>query len=195
MSLNTHIKILIRKKKTLLINSILIVAFTPSLHAEGLGRLFTTPKERAMLERMRNPLPKPPIQKEEPLLVVEHREFEPPKSEYSGEVIAQEELYPDLKPEIVVIPAPEIPNITVNGFVKRSGGRSTAWVNGINTNDGYFEPQHIKVNPHRVGRDHVHVEVDDINIGEVSLKVGQTLDPKSAKITDTYQVIGKANSQ
>jgi len=56
----------------------------------------------------------------------------------------------------------------------------------------YFEPQHIKVNPHRIGRDHVHVEVDDINIGDVSLKVGQTLDPEAARITDAYQkMLGK----
>ena len=181
--------------KVLVITAIFISFTAPTLQAEGLGRLFTTPKQRAMLEKLRLPQKeKPPVQTYEPIVVVDHSDYKPPKSIYTGEVITQETLYPE--PEIVIIPAPVIPKITVNGFVKRSGGRSTAWVNGINTNDGYFEPQHIKVNPHRVGRDHVHVEVDDINIGDVSMKVGQTLDPDAAKITDSYQkMLGKTNKQ
>ena len=193
-------------KQTLLINTLLIILFTPTLQAEGLGRLFTTQKQRALLERLRNPPAKPPAQIHEPIVTIDHSKFEPPKSKFTHEVKNQYDLNPDpelvvkqvseIEREIVIIPAPEIPNITINGFVKRSGGRSTAWVNGINTNDGYFEPQHIKVNPHRIGRDHVHVEVDDINIGDVSLKVGQTLDPKEPKITDSYQkMLGKINKR
>lgn len=192
----------IRNKCAILINIIILSLITPLTHAEGLGRLFTTPSQRALMEKLRNPPPKPPVQKYDPIVIVDHSKFEPPKPEYQHEVITQSELYPKSEPvvkqepekEIVVIPAPVIPKITVNGIVKRSGGRSTAWVNGINTNDGYFESQHIKVNPRRIGRDHVHVEVDDINIGDVSLKVGQSLDPKKAKISDSYQsLLGKSD--
>ncbi len=189
---------------TVMFLSTILISFTaPTLQAEGLGRLFTTPKERALLENLRIPKPKTTVQKYDPIVTVDHSKFVPPKSKYTHEVATQFDLYPETvkhEPEpvreIVIIPAPVIPKITVNGFVKRSGGRSTAWVNGINTNDGYFEPQHIKVNPHRIGRDHVHVEVDDINIGEVSLKVGQTLDPEAGKVTDSYQkMLGKPDAR
>ena len=190
-------------KNTQLIIALFTILFTSATCAEGLGRLFTTPEQRILLERLRQPAAKPPVQKYDPIVIVDHSKFEPPKSKYEHEVITQFELYPDPEPivkqveepkkEIVVIPAPEIPKITVNGIVKRSGGRSTAWVNGINTYDGYFDPQHIKVNPRRIGKDHVHVETEDINIGEVSLKVGQTLDPEKGKIVDTYQKMVKEN--
>lgn len=193
---------MIKKLTIILINVFLLTLIAPATQAQGLGRLFTTQKQRAMLEKLRNPPPKLPTQTYEPIVTVDHSAFVPPESKYQNELVNQYELYDDQKTaiekvaeparEIVIIPAPVIPKITVNGFVKRSGGRSTAWVNGINTNDGYFEPQHIKVNPHRIGRDHVHVEVDDINIGDVSLKVGQTLNPEAAKITDSYQkMLGK----
>ncbi len=176
-------------KQIILITALLIASFTPVTQAEGLGRLFTTPKERAMLEELRLPRPKTTVKKHKPTTVVD-----PDKLESLKKVITQPDPIKKQEPvkNIVIIPAPIIPKITVNGFVKRSGGRSTAWVNGINTNDGYFDPQHIKVNPHRIGRDHVHVEVDDINIGDVSMKVGQTLDPEVGKITDSYQkMLGK----
>ncbi|MFK8067346.1 MAG: hypothetical protein AB8D52_03795 [Gammaproteobacteria bacterium] len=190
----------IKYKRIFQINTLMLVLLAPQLQAEGLGRLFTTAGERATLERLRNPAPKQETTKQiyEPITIVDHSKFEPPQEKYKHEVVDQFQFQPEPKqiavktipepkPEIVIIPAPDIPNITVNGFVKRSGGRNTAWVNGMNTNDGYFEPQHIKVNPNRIGRDHVHVEVDDINIGDVSLKVGQTLDPKAEKISDSYQ--------
>lgn len=174
-----------------------------NLQAEGLGRLFTTPAQRALLEKLRYPPPAPPQVKHEPMVIIDHSDYQPPKPEFEHEVITQFELYPaddqesvkQPEPEVIVIQTPDIPTITVNGLVKRSGGRSTAWVNGINTNDGYFEPQYIKVNPKRIGRDHVHVEVENINIGDVSLKVGQSLDPKAAKITDSYQGLSGKTSQ
>ncbi len=189
---------MIKNKPSLLINLLMIILFAPSTFAEGLGRLFTTASERATLERLRHPAQKQQTTKQTytPITIVDHSKFEPPQEKFKHDVIDQFQFQPkpepiviktQKKPEIVTVSTPEIPKITVNGFVKRSGGRSTAWVNGINTNDGYFEPQHIKVNPNRIGRDHVHVEVDDINIGDVSLKVGQTLNPKAEKITDSYQ--------
>lgn len=198
---------MINKLSEILICTFLISLCVPQSQAEGLGRLFTTPQQRADLERLRKPTQRkiPIKQTYTPIKIIDHSKFEPPQERYQHKVVDQFQFEPTPKPiakqtiaapepEIIMIPAPEIPNITVNGFVKRSGGRSTAWVNGINTNDGYFEPQHIKVNPNRIGRDHVHVEVDDINIGDVSLKVGQTLIPKEQKITDSYQkMLGKPN--
>lgn len=189
---------LFKNKRSIFINALLITLFTPALQAEGLGRLFTTSEQRAMLERLRKPAPeKAPIQTSyKPITIVDHSKFEPPQEKYQHKVIDQFQFEPDPEPLIQQtyqpeqkdnVPEFEIPNITVNGFVKRSGGRSTAWVNDTNTYDGYFKPQHIKVNPHRIGRDHVHVEVDNVNIGDVSLKVGQTLIPKEKKITDSYK--------
>lgn len=188
-------------KPAVIIALLSITSFT--VQAEGLGRLFTTPAQRALLEKLRYPPPAPPQVKHEPMVIVDHSNYQPPKPKFEHEVITQFELYPAAdresvkqpEPEVIVIPTPDIPTITVNGLVKRSGGRSTAWVNGINTNDGNFEPQYIKVNPKRIGRDHVHVEVGDIKIGDVSLKVGQSLDPKASKVTDAYEDLINTRTQ
>ncbi len=191
-------------KCLLLINLVMLLFLSPSLNAEGLGKLFTTPKERALLESLRHHEPvvdTPKKTKYEPIKIVVHDLPKPPKPVVEHKVVYEPEFNPETiekeQPEnekqIVVVPAPEIPKITVNGIVKRSGGKSTAWINGVNTYDGYFDPQHIKVNPRRIGKDHVHIETEDTNIGEVSLKVGQTLVPEKGKIVDTYQKALKNN--
>jgi hypothetical protein len=91
-----------------------------SARAEALGRLFTTPQQRAVLERLRHAPPPAPKPK-----VVE-------------------------QPKVVVPPPPEVPRITVNGVVIRSDGDSTAWVNGQSTGEGRDEIDSVQVNPRRI---------------------------------------------
>ncbi len=182
------------KKMIYLLSVIVTSASSYTVQAEGLGRLFTTPAQRAMLEKLRLPVIKSEQEKPkyEPITIVNHEELpplnrEPVRTEINSDEKTEEVIV--RKPEIVIIEKPDLPEITVNGIVKRTGGRSTAWVNGINTHTGYIESQHIEVNPRRIGRDHVHVEIDDLIMDDVSLKVGQTLDPDQAKITDAYENI------
>lgn len=199
MNKSIEIKNSLVSHQAALLSLIFLTTFTTTTQAEGLGRLFTTPQERAMLERARHTTSIQIELKKEPETTeqIDTGNFNPDiqgtPSETNIEVVI---IDTDIvEPEVIILPEQKIPNITVNGFVKRSGGKSTAWVNGINTNDGYFEPQHIKVNPHKVGHDHVHIEVDDLTIGDVSLKAGQTLNSETAEVTETYQVIQNSDTQ
>lgn len=183
------------KKTILSVIGVISLSGFHFVHAEGLGRLFTSPAERAMLEKMRQPvIEQEKTQKYDPIKIVIHDEPKPAKIPLEKNETKPEETTPvvEEKPiveekKIVYIERPDLPEITVNGLVKRSNGLSTAWVNGISTDSGYLETQNIVVNPRRIGRDHVHVEVDDVIMEDISLKVGQTLDPDQAKVTDLYE--------
>jgi predicted deacylase len=66
------------------------------------------------------------------------------------------------------------PTMRLDGYVKRSGGRSTVWVNGESTDDASRIPASSD------GR--VPVQVD--TGGRVGLKPGQTLDRGSNEVRD-----------
>lgn len=66
------------------------------------------------------------------------------------------------------------PTMRLDGYVKRSGGRSTVWVNGESTDDASRIPASSD------GR--VSVQVD--TGGRVGLKPGQTLDRGSNEVRD-----------
>lgn len=137
----------------------LVLLAAPAAAAE-VGRLFFTPAERAALERARRQAPEvPTVEPEAP------------------------------KPITVVSePLPEevLPVITVDGYVKRSGGDSTVWVNGENSYDGGaatgpVNPRAARVHGQRIaiapGRTHA----------PVLLKPGQSYDPHSATTADVYE--------
>lgn len=124
--------------------------------AESLGRLFTTPAERAQLQRLR--LAPPVMVKPAP----------PPA------------------PVAEAPPAPpEVPPVTVNGVVIRSRGESTAWVNGKNTYDGDLSADHVTVNTRDLRGTRVTVETPG-HLPDVGLKPGQTYHPDSGRITELY---------
>ncbi len=124
--------------------------------AEPLGRLFTTPEERAQLQLLRNA---PPV-------VVKPT--------------------PPPMPVVEAQPAPpEVPPVTVNGVVIRSHGESTAWVNGKNTYGGDLSADHVTVDTHGLRGARVTVETPG-HLPDVGLKPGQTYHPESGRITDIY---------
>lgn len=147
-------------QQVLVTGFIAVIVATPlKTTADELGRLFTTKRERAILDKVR-------------------REGLP----------VQEEVVE--KPAPVAVPEPEpppaIPAITVNGFVKRSDGSNTVWVNGANSVVGDFDSQNIRVEPRGIRGQRVPVIVSDRPVRYLEMKPGQTFDPSSAQVVDVY---------
>ena len=146
---------MIRKASMFLLAS-LMVSFA---HADDkLGRLFLTPNERANLDYLRQSSPPP-----EKLIKSDASEAN------EGEVMP---------------PAPPIAPVTVQGYVKRSDGKGTVWVNRQAVQEksklGEIEIGSIPSSGNRV-----RVKVPGAN-KPVTLKAGQTFDPVSGLIVD-YQ--------
>ncbi len=160
--MNKHITLLI---KPLLITACLLGLLSP-LNANELGRFFTTPEDRAMLDNMREAAANPVIVQDEP---------EP-------EPVVEEYVEPVLEPEEEV----EIPGITVNGVVYRQDGNSTAWLNGENTLEGDLESQYLSVDGSAIKGQNVPVQIK-INKRELLLKPGQTYQPEVDHVMDVYK--------
>ncbi|MGH8580510.1 MAG: hypothetical protein ACREVK_10465 [Gammaproteobacteria bacterium] len=101
--------------------TVIVISGAP-MAAKGaeLGRLFTTPQERAALDELRREGPKP--------------------------VAAPEKVAPPVTSEPAPAAKPPQP-ITVNGLVRRSDGANTVWVNGVNSLEGEFDSQGFQVDP------------------------------------------------
>lgn len=80
------------------------------------------------------------------------------------------------------VPAEEI---TLNGIVKRSGGKSTVWINQIvqTETDLVSGP---KAQPSQARLPNIPVNVPSLK-KTINLKVGQTLDTRSGEIREGYQ--------
>lgn len=125
-----------------------------SAHAAGIGRLFLTQGERDALDAARQ-----------------------------GSVAAQQtqaEATPDAPaqtPDAQLEPPPA--PVTVNGYVARSAGAATVWINGSDSAPGKLtaparDGQRVRVPLGRGG-------------SEVSLKPGESFDPDSRQVSDAYQ--------
>jgi hypothetical protein len=115
-----------------------------------LGRLFYSPEERAAMDR--------------------HRYARPP-------VEAKVEAPPPVAAPVHV-DAPGM--VTLDGYVSRSSGLSTTWVNGVPRND-------------RLQLDPAGVRVDDGNHHSVDLHVGEAYDPQSGERHSVMQQDAKAS--
>jgi hypothetical protein len=122
----------------------------PAAQAQGLGKLFFTPAERAALDRERQ------------------RSGMPESTKAPGELA----MSPD--------------NLTVDGYVRRSGGRSTVWING--------QPQYgrdaappVRVTEKGGHAGQVWVQPAD-SARSVPLKVGQVLTPASGEVRERWQL-------
>lgn len=97
-----------------------------------------------------------------------------------GQVVAAEQAVPEGEP-------PPLPgNVTINGFVRRSNGRSATWVNGSRLLNGDST------------REGIRLEMDDLAFGTVrlvlpngldvlALKPGQRLDVLEGQVMESYQ--------
>lgn len=132
-----------------------------------LGRLFTTPQERAALDKLRH----------------EGRRAETPEEPTAAPKTIER------APE----PETEIPAITLNGIVKRSDGANTVWVNGTNSLEGEFDSQGFKVDTYRIRGDRVTVTVSGRPARSIQMRPGQTFDPAVGRMVDVYQVPQEAS--
>ena len=95
--------------------------------AKTLGRLFTTPAERAALERLRHAPPKAE---------------QPPKP---------------VEPKAVEAPPPPVPQVSVQGVVTRSDGQNVVWVNGETVLQGGPAGQGLQVENGKIRGDSVPI--------------------------------------
>jgi hypothetical protein len=129
--------------------------------AEPLGRLFLDPTERAALEHARRAANAPPqVVTPEPEVV-------------SG---------PDftaLEP-----PAPR-PSIALDGYVTRGDGKTTVWINGVNSYDGDISA--FALDSGRTGVQGNGVRIArDYDTTPLTLKPGQSYDPQTGRLTEIY---------
>ncbi len=140
--------------------AILVSVTGPAASAEDLGRLFLTPEERARLDRARQGTA-PEV----------------------AEIKPRERVQTQTQEEEV----PQVERIIVNGLVQRSGGTTTAWVNGKNTFDGDFASEYIAVETPAAGAQHVRIRTP-AHLPDVDLKPGQAYEPSSQRVIDSYQI-------
>ncbi len=142
---------------------VLLAALSPVVAADDLGRLFFTAEERRALDAARAasawPVP-------------------PPPSMSTTDI----DLYPESAPEAVPILSPT----TVNGFVSRSRGPATVWVNGE-----HLEPDQVRL-PGASDRTATlrRGALEFIPEGDQArqrVKPGQTYDPIGARVMEAYE--------
>ena len=143
-----------RLNQMILITTLTLCMSSMNAFADELGRLFTTPQERAALEKLR------------------HQE---PVKEIKTEITFEEPEVEEVKPDIG--------GITVDGLVYRKNGKSTAWINNSNTYEGDFSNQYLRINTGNIEPGNVQVEIPG-SVNNIKLKVGQTYDPNAEKVTD-----------
>ena len=78
-------------------------------------------------------------------------------------------------------------SVTVNGMVRRSDGESTVWVNGKPSTE--TRPGSAPITAKPTGSTGVRVRVMD---SESRLRVGQTLDRRTGKVTEAYETPRRA---
>jgi hypothetical protein len=84
-----------------------------------------------------------------------------------------------------------VESVTLNGHIKRSGGKSTVWINGKSQNEypnGYKSDasKQVKVTEKKNDPGEVAVKLPDSN-RTYPLKVGQTLTPGNGEIREGYR--------
>ncbi|OGV73904.1 MAG: hypothetical protein A3B82_01070 [Methylophilales bacterium RIFCSPHIGHO2_02_FULL_57_10] len=143
--------------------SVLLLCFLPALAAANdtrLGRLFLTPAERASLD------------------IVRQNSKPPEKLVAAGEA---ENDKTDAAP--VALEAPPI--ITVHGYVRRSDGKGTVWVNGVPVQEKSTE-KGFEVGRLQGNANQVQIKVSGTG-KTVGIKAGQSFDPASGKVVDSLK--------
>ena len=124
---------------------------------DGFGRFFTTPKQREHLDqvRMKNP---------EQETVVVFNDNDKPQDKSKDNIVS-------------------VGSIRLKGLVYRNNKKSTAWINDGNTYEGNLELQYFDVSEGDIDSDQVRMGVTGSQPG-IKLRVGQTYDPDTDKISD-----------
>lgn len=132
------------------------------LAAAELGRLFLTPAERAAVDRIRYAAPVPAVE------VTEQAS--------DGAAQAADDA----------AAAPPGPAVTLDGYVRRSAGPPTVWVNGTDSYRGNFAEQGVDARGLEVDAARVRLPRRGVD-APLHLKPGQTFDPETARISEAYE--------
>ena len=147
--------------RTLLITFFALLVAAPlashSANAEPIGRLFFTPEQRAVLDKLRAKGIKGASVEEPPTAAA----------------------FPEQPPEPEPPPAP----ITLDGFVRRSSGKSTTWINQVPHNEQEVS-QGIRVRQ-RLSRPPA-ISIVLPSGKQVNLKAGQSFDRTTGKVSEVY---------
>ena len=130
---------------------------------QSLGRLFTTPQERATLNDIRY-----------------QSRFQTPEPEPEPEV---EVVVPAGEPEPS---GPVVSRLTVNGVVRRTGGPGTVWVNGDQVERGGVTREGVRVQGATRGARNVRLQLPS-GASSVELKPGQEIDVASGAVLEAYE--------
>lgn len=139
----------------------LVLAATPVLAASPAfddQRLFTTDEQRAHLDDL--------------------REGTATSREPEGDDRRRQAELPEIERE-------PPPSVRVQGFVRRSGGPPAVWLNDDSTLAGDRIGGELRVHSGSIRGDTVTVELPDGRI--VRLKPGQTWDPESGRVVDSFR--------
>jgi hypothetical protein len=137
--------------------SVLFLVMHTQIAAQEIGRLFSTPAERVELDRLRSKV-KP------------------------GEKLPEVAAVKNTPEEAPVV----VDRFSVDGFVKRSSGKDTTWVNQ--------QPQSVKQSSRNIIVQQQLSKPPLVSITlptgkRLKLKAGQTVDVESGKIRDVYEPI------
>lgn len=112
------------------------------------------------------------------------RLFLTPAERQALEQLRHHEAAPAPEPSRAIVPPviEQQQTVTVNGWVRRSDGVATAWINGNSTYDGNSTEIPAVVDRAGLKRGRIRIQAD----GEQSfdLKPGQTYDPATGAISD-----------
>lgn len=140
----------------IMICSMFIVMSSDTAKSQSLGRLFTTVEERAALEKKRE-------------------KYKP------GERIAEEKTEPA---QLIEEQTPA--NVTLNGFVKRSSGKNTTWINQEPI-EVQTTSQNIKVQQQPLKQP--LMSVTSSTGKRYQLKAGQTIEGGSGKVKEVFEPV------
>lgn len=133
----------------------------PNVSADSLGRIFTSEQDRNRLDYIRKQ--KPMAERK----ITETQEVD--------EVFEDDQL----EEEIVIRDT-----LKLKGFVRRSDGKNSAWINEGNTYEGDLDTIYLKVRPEDISDDNVTINMPD-NETKVRLKVGEAYDPDNKQVINT----------
>lgn len=129
-----------------------------SADAQGLGRLFTTPEERAELNEIRNDPNWGVVETSEPIEV---------------------EITPS---------GPVVPHVTINGVVFRSSGLNASWINGLSIPASDATREGIRVQTRQLqGGGIVQLSMPG-GLETVEIKPGQKIDLSNGGVFEPYEL-------